>query len=79
MEDRKETYSNEKLNGRWKKYTIEEINKDASLNLAFKWIQTDDDEEKTVGAYLKEVETVSGELNDSLLKLKDLLKGVLDD
>ena len=77
--DRKETYSEENPNGRWRKYSIDEINKDESLNLSFKWIAEEDDDDKTIGEYLAEMETISADLASSVAKLKNLLEGVYDD
>ena len=77
--DRKETYSEENPNGRWRRYTIEEINKDPSLNLGFKWFKSEEDDDKTVGEYLQEFDDTSSELVKSILKLKEMLKGVEDD
>ena len=79
FEDRKETYSDENPNGRWRKYSINEINKDESLNLSFKWIVDEEEDDKTIGEYLAEMETISADLASSVAKLKDLLKGIYDD
>lgn len=76
---RKETYSENNPNGRWKRTTIEQINKDESLNLSFKWITDEEDDDKTIGEYLTEMETISADLASSVAKLKDLLEGVYDD
>ena len=79
FDKRKETYSLDNPNGRWKKTTIEEINKDETLNLSFKWINIEEDDEKTIGEYLDEMETISSDLSTSITKLRTLLKGVCDD
>ena len=76
---RKETYSENNPNGRWKRTTIEQINKDESLNLSFKWIADEEKDDKTIGEYLTEMETISTDLASSVAKLRDLLKGVYDD
>lgn len=76
---RKETYSENNPNGRWKRTTIEQINKDESLNLSFKWITDEEDDDKTIGEYLTEMETISADLASSVAKLKDLLEDVYDD
>lgn len=76
---RKETYSEDNPNGRWKRTTIEQINKDESLNLSFKWIADEEEDDKTIGEYLTEMETISADLASSVAKLKDLLEGVYDD
>ena len=41
MEDRKETYSEENPNGRWRKYKVSDLKDEKRLDL--KWIQADDD------------------------------------
>ena len=79
FEDRKETYSEENPNGRWRKYTIDEINKDETLNLSFKWIAEEEDDDRTVNDYLTEMETISNDLASSIAKLKELLEDVSDD
>lgn len=79
LEDRKETYSSDNPNGRWKKTTIKDINKDDSLNLSFKWIKDDEDDDKTIGEYLIEMEAISSDLSASIKKLKGLLNGTNDD
>lgn len=76
---RKETYSEDNPNGRWKRTTIEQINKDESLNLSFKWIADEEEDDKTIGEYLTEMETISADLASSVAKLRDLLEGVYDD
>lgn len=78
MDDRKETYSDEKPNGRWRKYSIGEINKDETLNLSFKWIADEEEDDKTIGEYLSDIETVSSGLASSVKKLKELLEGMED-
>lgn len=79
IEDRKETYSEDNPDGRWRKYSIEEINKDENLDLGFKWIKDEEDDDRTVGDYLKEIESVSTSLNDSVINLRKHLKGVEND
>ena len=49
------------------------------MNLSFKWIAEEDDDDKTIGEYLTEMETISADLASSVAKLKDLLEGVYDD
>lgn len=79
FEDRKETYSQDNPDGRWKKYTIDEINKDETLNLSFKWIAEEEDDDRTVNEYLAEMETISNDLASSIARLKELLEGISDD
>jgi len=41
MEDRKETYSEDNPNGRWRKYKVSDLKDEKRLDL--KWIQAEDD------------------------------------
>ena len=42
-DDRKPTYSDDNHNGRWRKFTIDEIKKDPICRLDLEWIQQEDD------------------------------------
>ena len=79
LSERRETYSPNNPNGRWRKYSISDVKKDPTLNLGFKWIKDDDEDERTIGDYLEEIEKVAVDLNESMLKLKELLKGLEND
>lgn len=76
---RKETYSKDNPDGRWRKYKIEEVNKDPSLNLEFKWIKDEEEDNRTIGDYLQEINVESKELADSISRLKVMLDGIEDD
>jgi type I restriction enzyme M protein len=76
LDSRKETYSTDNPNGRWRKFSIKEINKDPALDLGFKWIKDDDEDEKSVQDYLDALDQASDDLKASVLKLRDLLKGI---
>jgi type I restriction enzyme M protein len=79
FDDRKETYSNENPDGRWRKFSIEDINKDPTLNLGFKWIKDEDEDNRSVKEYLDDIQNASNDLNEAITRLKVLLKGVEDD
>ncbi len=79
ISEREETFSEENPDGRWKKYSIEEINKDSSLNLGLKWLRDEDDDDRTIDDYIGEIENASKSLNESLKRLKEILNGVVDD
>ncbi len=79
IQDRKETYSENNINGRWRKYSIDEINKDQALNLSLKWIKSEEDDEKTIQEYLEEIQSTSNAIDNSIVELTQLLKGVIDD
>lgn len=79
FEDREESFSETNPNGRWKKYSIEQINKDESLNLSFKWIVDEEEDEKEISDYLAELEQISNDLSASISNLKQILDGEQND
>lgn len=74
MEDRKETYSSENPNGRWRKFSINEIKKREDFNLDFKsWIETSEKDERTMTQILAEMDSQREGINNALDTLKSLL------
>lgn len=53
LEDRKETYSEETPNGRWRKFSKEDISK--AKNLDFWWIRFEDKDERTIDEVIREL------------------------
>ena len=77
LEARKETWSEDNPNGRWKKYTIEEILKDNKISLDLKWIKDDSND---VNCTLTELMTTISEKSTNISKavneLASLLTGI---
>ena len=77
FEARKETWSEDNPNGRWKKYTIEEILKDNKISLDLKWIKDDSND---VNCTLTELMTTISEKSTNISKavneLASLLTGI---
>ena len=77
MEDRAETYSEENPNGRWRKYSIDEIRKRDGFDLDFKtWIDLSEKDTRTIPEILAEMEDERNSINKALDTLKSLLSGV---
>lgn len=76
MEDRKETYSEENPNGRWRKYSIEEIRKNEKLTLNFSWMDLSEKDDRTVSEILSEMEEEKDAINTAISKLKSILEGI---
>ena len=77
MEDRKETWSEENPNGRWKKYTIEEILKDEKTSLDLKWIKDKDDlEDVTLKELFATIQEKGSNINKAISELSNLLAGI---
>ena len=73
-EDRKPTYSTENPNGRWRKFTEEEIKKSDTLD--FKWLDLEEKDERTVQEVLDDMQAESDGIVEAVAKLKELLGGV---
>ena len=74
---RQATYSKDNPNGRWRKYTIDEIKARPNTNLDFSWInEASDEEDHTVSELLTMMSDESQAIAESVAKLKDLLKDV---
>lgn len=74
MEDRKQTYSDENLNGRWRRFTEEEVKGRDDLN--FKWIDLTEEDERTIDEVLADMQEEADEISEAVAKLKELLGGI---
>ncbi|MFC2603696.1 MAG: class I SAM-dependent DNA methyltransferase, partial [Treponema sp.] len=80
FEDRKETWSSENPNGRWKKYTIEEILKDEKTSLDLKWIKDDSDTvDCTLAELMQEIEAKSVNIANAVAELAKLTAGIAEE
>ena len=75
MEDRRQTYNAESNpNGRWRRFTAEEI-KDR-LDLNFKWIHISEEDERSVPEILDDMQKEANGINEAVAHLKELLGGI---
>ncbi len=75
MQDRKETYDKEtNPNGRWRRYSEEEVKAREDLN--FKWIDFTEEDDRTVSEILAEMQEEAEGINSAVAKLKELLGGI---
>ena len=77
-EERIETYSKKNPNGRWRKFSFEEIAKDPLYNLGFKWVEDENDKNYSIGDCLTKIQNLSDNLNSSIISLKKLVGNVED-
>lgn len=72
MEDRKPLYDKEtNPNGRWRKFTAEEVKK--ADNLDFKWLDLEEKDERTIKQVLDDMQAESDGIAEAVSKLKELL------
>lgn len=76
MDDRKETYSEENPNGRWRKFSEDEVYSRDQLKLDFKWIDLTEKDERTVSELLSEMQNKAVAINEAVLKLQEILGGI---
>ena len=74
MEDRKQTYSEENPNGRWRRFTEEEVKGRDDLN--FKWIDLTEEDERTIDEVLADMQEEANAISASVEQLKILLGGI---
>lgn len=74
MEDRKETYSDEQPEGRWRKYTYEEILNRGKTSLDITWIKSGKAvDERTLVELLEDIEKKTTNINEAVAALRDLI------
>lgn len=76
MDDRKATYSEEDPNGRWRKFTEEEVYSRDQLKLDFKWLDLTEKDDRTVAELLSEMQDKATAISDAVSKLQEILGGI---
>ena len=78
LEDRRETWSPENPNGRWRRYTAREILERDKTSLDIKWIK-DDEEIPPLRELLRDIDRSQEEISRAAAQLRQLLAGIDDD
>ena len=76
MQDRVPTYSADEPNGRWRKFTKEEVYSRDFLKLDFKWMDLGEKDDRTIGELLGDMQTKASAITEAVAKLQDLLGGI---
>ena len=76
MQDRVPTYSADDLNGRWRKFTKEEVYSRDLLKLDFKWMDLGEKDDRTIGELLGDMQAKASAITEAVAKLQDLLGGI---
>jgi len=74
--DRVQTYSQENPNGRWRKFTAEEVYSRDQLKLDFKWIDLAEKDNRTVTELLLEMQEKATSIAEAVSKLQEILGGI---
>ena len=73
---RVQTYSEENPNGRWRKFTAEEVYSRDQLKLDFKWIDLAEKDDRTVTELLLEMQEKATSIAEAVSKLQEILGGI---
>lgn len=76
LEDRKETYSKENPNGRWRKFAEEDVYSRDQLKLDFKWMDLTEKDDRTINELLGEMQDKAAAISDAVSKLQEILGGI---
>lgn len=72
-EDRKETYSEENPNGRWRKFSKEEVYSRDQLKLDFKWLDLTEKDDRSLSELLEDIKTKSSNIVNAVAELEKLI------
>lgn len=72
-EDRKETYNEENPNGRWRKFTKEEVYSRDQLKLDFKWLDLTEKDDRTLAELLEDIKAKSSNIANAVAELEKLI------
>lgn len=74
MEDRQQNWSEENPNGRWRRFSEEDVaNAD---NLDFKWLNLEESDDRTVAEILDEMQEEADGIAEAVARLKEMLGGI---
>ncbi len=73
MQDRVPTYSEDNPNGRWRKFSEEEVYARDQLKLDFKWIVSEDDDDRTLAEMIAQIKEESSNIANAVAELEKLI------
>lgn len=76
LEDRTPIYSEENPNGRWRKFSKEEVYSRDLLKLDFKWLDLEEKDDRTIGELLSDMQEKATSITDAVAKLQEILGGI---
>ena len=73
MQDRKETYSKENPNGRWRRFSEEEVYSREQLKLDFKWLDLSEKDDRTLAEMISQIKEESASIQVAVEELEKLI------
>ena len=74
MNDRQQTWSEENPNGRWRRFSEEDVAN--AVNLDFKWLNLEESDDRTVAEILDEMQEEADGIAEAVARLKEMLGGI---
>ena len=72
-QDRKQTYSEENPNGRWRKFSADEVYARDQLKLDFKWMDLSEKDDRTLAELLQDMKEKSANIAKAVAELEKLI------
>ena len=72
MQDRVPTYSVDNPNGRWRKFSKEEVYARDQLKLDFKWIVSEEDDDRTLAEMIAQIKEEATSIAGAVAELENL-------
>ena len=76
MKDRVQSYSEKNPNGRWRKFTADEVYSRDQLKLDFKWIDLSEKDDRSITEILSEMQEKASSISEAVSTLQELLGGI---
>ena len=76
LADRTPTYSAENPNGRWRKFSQDEVYSRDLLKLDFKWLDLEEKDDRTIGELIADMQKKATSITDAVAKLQEILGGI---
>lgn len=73
IQDRQQTYSEQNPNGRWRKFTKDEVYAREQLKLDFKWLDLSEKDDRTLAELLQEIKDKSANIVNAVAELEKLI------
>lgn len=76
IKDRQQTYSEENPNGRWRKFSEEDVYSRDQLKLDFKWMDLTEKDDRSITELLDEMQEKASAIGEAVSKLQEILGGI---
>lgn len=72
-QDRKQTYSEHEPNGRWRRFSSDDVYSDEQLRLDFKWMNLSEDDDRSLGEIIRDIKAKASNIAAAIAELDKLI------